>query len=516
MSDTDGVYALFSIVKPYDSANVKPPSGEIHFGTNTIRRPTRGIVLKPDTYATLQVISAKDGSRTKLVDAGSRYYDTTDPTDKMTVDGMRATKIYSNFMIQAINQERMEKQQIVETFGEPYIFLFGERPHMITVQGILMNTADFNWQAEWWHNYEEYLRGTKCVETDSRVFLSFDTTMIGGYIVSTNSSNTAVDRHFVTFQFTMFVTDYFDLSNLGNPSADPEIQYTSGIGTQGAPLPTDVERPKPLDNWGLRNIALTDKTPVDENNRAGQTLEKTIQSMFKSTVLPAIRFMERLWSNTVGKPAEMQRNAYVRVPVGFAGTMAYDQESNIELIKNVGATTVKFSTYEDNFDEYVGTYDQYASSNARSITGADGVRRSLNFGGYNDAIAQTEGEKLVKRATEVWAKFGIAVPKTQTGTLWRFLANGITGAYRVGATKAWTYAGAVAETAIRDGKVSSSTFVGAAKGPLAGMPSRAGRVPKWVAQALNSRGVTLADENGDIPISPFPKQIASSVQEEPE
>ena len=57
------------------------------------------------------------------MNAGSRH-------GSMDGDKMRST-VNSNFLIQAVTEERMEKQQVVETFGESFIFFFGERPRVI-------------------------------------------------------------------------------------------------------------------------------------------------------------------------------------------------------------------------------------------------------------------------------------------------------------------------------------------------------------------------------------------------
>ena len=85
-----------------------------------VRRPTRGIVIKEDTYAVMRVLRA-DGSAIPLVNAGSRLGEEDD-------EGRMTSESYSNFLIQQVSEERVEKQQIVETFGEAIIFFFGERP----------------------------------------------------------------------------------------------------------------------------------------------------------------------------------------------------------------------------------------------------------------------------------------------------------------------------------------------------------------------------------------------------
>jgi hypothetical protein len=79
-------------------------------GSSVARRPTRGLEIKEDTYASLKVILS-DGSELQLVDSSQ---------------GNGVSSGYSNFMLQSVQEASMEKHQIVETFGAPYIFFFGE------------------------------------------------------------------------------------------------------------------------------------------------------------------------------------------------------------------------------------------------------------------------------------------------------------------------------------------------------------------------------------------------------
>lgn len=194
-----------------------------------VRRPVRGIQIKDDTYATIQVRTA-DGRNIPLIDAGG---------DITGSDNFSKTNIYSNFLIQSISQQRAEKKQIVETFGEPYVFFFGSHPTMLQVQGVFLNTEDFNWRAEFMENYELYLRGTRCVQNKTRVYLSWDTIVTEGYILDCQTQEQSADRHWLSFTFTMFLTNYADVSPIGlsefpRPAEfqlDPTSFDTSGFGT---------------------------------------------------------------------------------------------------------------------------------------------------------------------------------------------------------------------------------------------------------------------------------------------
>src|SRR5947209_7896976 len=73
-----------------------------------VRRPVRGIVLKDDTFATLRVVSTIESSPIYLMDGGSNRKLANNGNDFLEINGQRYTDVYSNFLIQAANEERME------------------------------------------------------------------------------------------------------------------------------------------------------------------------------------------------------------------------------------------------------------------------------------------------------------------------------------------------------------------------------------------------------------------------
>lgn len=124
---------------------------------------------------------------------------------------------YSNFLLQQVREDRNEKYQIMETFGIPYIYFFGERARIYAFSGILINSADFQWRNEFWANYDSTIRGTKLVEQEARVSLTFDDVMVEGYILGASASEDANNSFMVSFQFQMFITNYQCLAPLGDP-----------------------------------------------------------------------------------------------------------------------------------------------------------------------------------------------------------------------------------------------------------------------------------------------------------
>jgi hypothetical protein len=164
-----------------------------------VRRPLRGLQIKEDRYAVLKVLKA-NGQELRVNDSSSDVL--FDADNREATLGLSSNG-WSNFIVQNITEQRAEKQQIIETFGEDYIFFFGERPRFIDVAGILINTADFDWKNEFWHNYENYLRGTKLVENNARLYLYFDDVVVEGYLLQATTSQQATMPYHLPFNFRM-------------------------------------------------------------------------------------------------------------------------------------------------------------------------------------------------------------------------------------------------------------------------------------------------------------------------
>lgn len=186
-----------------------------------VRRPVRGIEIKQDTYAVIRVLKA-DGTYINVIDAAGDILEGESSVAK--------TSHYTNFFIQSVAEERHEKQQIVDTFGDAFIFFFGEAPRIVQVQGVLLNTNDFNWRNEFWANYERYFRGTRLVEQQARLFLIYDDIIIEGYMLNAQAQDSANRPNLIQFSFSLFVTGYSTISALGNPSypsPDNSMDYTA-------------------------------------------------------------------------------------------------------------------------------------------------------------------------------------------------------------------------------------------------------------------------------------------------
>jgi hypothetical protein len=430
-----------------------------------IRRPTRGIQIKEDTFATIRVVAAEGGGNRLLVDAGSKRKSKKTSVSAgdasassgggyLEIGGKRATDIYSNFLLQQIQEERMEKQQILETFGEAYIFLFGQRARVITFQGILANTFDFNWEAEWWHNYENYLRGTKCVENDARVYISYDNTLVGGYIISTSSSKDSVNKNHVQFQFQLFVTYYSNFSDVGNPYAFAGDVTMKGL-SYGKEL---VDKTFSSDELAQYRPKLVSDIPIQDGPLIGNGQATSLFSALESGVAKA----KDAW----GQAQQVVNSALdrvsgllngdggVRVPIGFAGSLVFNDSATLTPPTiNEYAGRVLYTTFADNSDEFVGVGTHYGSS-TWSLAAMAG------FGETTRDQELAYGQDMVSKASLEWAKAGYKIPDVSLGPVSKFLVGKSLGLAAVGATAAWQ----AASTALKAGSADPANFHSASTG----------------------------------------------------
>ncbi len=172
----------------------------------SVRRPQRGTQMKTETFATLE-IKTSDGRNILLLDSGGL----------IEKEGKAFSAKYSNFLLQNIQRPKQEKYQLLETFGQSFIYFFGPRPNIYTISGILFNSADFNWKAEFLKNYDLYIRGTQCAYYKTSAYLSYDDTILRGFIINSSIDENAENNEICQFSFQMIIADDINTSNIGDP-----------------------------------------------------------------------------------------------------------------------------------------------------------------------------------------------------------------------------------------------------------------------------------------------------------
>jgi hypothetical protein len=149
-------------------------------------------VPKEETQALLRIVELARPGRATNSTTPSRPFRTLTET--------------SEFLLQSGQETDAEKFQLVETFDLPRIYFSGRRARVWTYSGILMNTENFQWKNRFVEMYEKHLRGTRCVENRTRVYLVYDDVIREGYLLAATVAPSVESLNTVQFSFTMFVT----------------------------------------------------------------------------------------------------------------------------------------------------------------------------------------------------------------------------------------------------------------------------------------------------------------------
>lgn len=304
-------------------------------GRRIARRPLRGLEIKEDRVAAIKVVQS-DGTEIPLVDAGSPY------GDGQTSSG------YTNFVLQSVNEARMEKHQIVETFGESYIFFFGEAPRFLDVQMIVINSHDFNWEAEWWENYERYFRGTRLVEMGARLYMFYDDNVVEGYMLNSTGAKVSDQPFIVQMNFRLFLTGYRNITFVG----DPQFPIRSSVVLPAGINLTDPNAADAIIS-NLRDVALS------EAQAAGAQDSESVLASGQ----PGFSDRTRL-SNFLRSAPES--NAFSPSTVQLV-----EQLSGEDLV-TIERTSGLRGKISDNQDEYLGVVDEITAGSGY-VAGSVGV-----------------------------------------------------------------------------------------------------------------------------------------------
>lgn len=386
-----------------------------------VRRPYRGIQIKEDTYATLRVV---DGDNRVLPLISSSAY-TGDPGQ---VDD------YADFVMQRVEQQRTEKQQIIETFGDSYVFFFGERPTVLTISGMLINTADFNWRAQFWENYEHHLRGSKLVQRNARVYLAYDTVVVEGYPFAASAVDDSELPYGIPFTMQLLVTNYYDFSNVGTT-------LFPGQGSNMSSLldAANAELDKTRENYVSSTQAVREFALEAAGGGVGAQLREALKvvddplgSLASAAGLPPINRI---------KAALMGR--VIRVPAGVAGSVLAIGEAQFAVgstrsgdnigVKAFDAATGQFKTLTGSVKIRAPSLSRFAavgrlrgrfSDNTDEYPlGRSGEQRRLVDlvaelgGGHTAAFEKRSAERTARQAIEDKALVALEASRTSDDVL---------------------------------------------------------------------------------------------------
>lgn len=129
-----------------------------------------------------------------------------DRTAAEFVSGIPLEPVYktNRFLLQQAQEVQSERVQIMETFGDPQLFLYGKQAEIYQYSGILLNTRTFQWKTEFLQAWDTFLRGTVSRENKTRVYLTYDNVLREGFLLNSSISQSTELRQ-VVFNFSMFI-----------------------------------------------------------------------------------------------------------------------------------------------------------------------------------------------------------------------------------------------------------------------------------------------------------------------
>jgi hypothetical protein len=272
--------------------------------TQEVSRPLMGFQAKPNTFAFVQVIDSENNViqvfnrlTTNLVTSqgqskakGGTPTAPTTPAAEARTAGSPQSYVWTDWILQAVREERMEKTQIVETFGETYLYAFGEKPRSLVITGLLMNTVDYNWKTVFWENWDRFFRASKLTAIDARVYIGWDDIIVEGYPINAVVNHTADSPNAMSFSFNFLVTNYVNIAaNAGLPNALSQTIVKATDGYDGSiatlkPTRTSLVKFLGVDGANAAGRAVYDKLKASgASERAAALKGQTIAELASLT-----------------------------------------------------------------------------------------------------------------------------------------------------------------------------------------------------------------------------------------
>jgi hypothetical protein len=197
---------------------------------DSVKRACRYPYVEDESVAAIRLVRRAQGATSKTVEkvtvVGESRTKTTGTEEVIdTTPGGRGIEVMmesNSFLLQGVNESFQEKFQISETFGEPILFMFGERQKIFQFEGLLFDTDSWAWKERFIDNYNKHLRGTKAVESGAFVTLITNSAVIQGFLLSCNIGQSVSTHGYVALSFAMFVQDRYPLAEIERSPQDQE------------------------------------------------------------------------------------------------------------------------------------------------------------------------------------------------------------------------------------------------------------------------------------------------------
>lgn len=163
---------------------------------------------------------------------------------------------FTNFILTSVQEDRREKFQIFETFGDPALFFFDKKTPIYSFSGFLVDAEHKDearpgappddkgsWANEFRNLWETEIRGTKLIESNKIAAVTFKKSIIYGYPVNLSLQTDARQPFMAAFSFNMIVKKH-KLEGISLSSLDVRLFMSAAQRNQfdiGMKSLTDME-----------------------------------------------------------------------------------------------------------------------------------------------------------------------------------------------------------------------------------------------------------------------------------
>ncbi len=237
-----------------------------------VRRPLNG--LRPNTNYYATIISPNAMINSSYLDAN------------------KLTMFNNNFLIQNVTLNREEKMQVIETFGENYVYFFGHRSPTANFRGLLLNSQTFEWFSEFDQNYVNSFRGTRTSARNKEVSITIDGVIYSGHIHNVSYDLNAEMPNSVNVSFNMHIHKIHHITNPRElKGAAPSI--IEQLNTDGGGILSTLVFGNETNSAVTRDfaslgdelafyLAQNDAINVDEINNYPATPQSSVDSVYKN------------------------------------------------------------------------------------------------------------------------------------------------------------------------------------------------------------------------------------------
>jgi len=316
--------------------------------------------------------------------------------------GQPSTLSFNHFSLQAATESDEERYQLHETFAEEVLFLFGRRPRIWTLAGIVVNAKDADHATELAVFYEQSLRGTRTVDLrGSRTFIFYEDVLLECTLLNMTMVRNSSTPSAVNVSITIVIHDRAYVGSQDN-FLDQNIALLQGESQ-------DIVSGKPVPDRILRSAA------TEEEIQARADAADAEQALLQQNVSES----EKRRSDALAAVEELNRSIGDKAAdiAAAKGQLAFLMESG----QDTGSLESEISKMEDELRTLEA--NRQAAAVAAGLEGQSAVEDAADLASASaksDALAASapKNDKINVYVTAALFKTGVDESVTSSVSVW--------------------------------------------------------------------------------------------------